>query len=101
MTDDDYDETETAHFHLMVADGFEREVESYGIADGMRRRPFDDAYDHIPAYRRGYAAGRRLPARPDDEAESDGDAPCRACGGHGYYGDGDDVAICHCVGGEV
>ena len=56
-----YDETDSPHFHALVAAGFEREVESYGIADGMRRMPVDPLYAHEPAYLVGHREGLRLP----------------------------------------
>ena len=62
---DDEDETETAQFHAMVAAGFERKVESYGIADGRYRRAIDPAYAHEPAYLAGHRTGLRLPAEPE------------------------------------
>lgn len=62
--DDLFDETETAHFHSVVAASFEREIESYGIADGMYGRPVDPAYAHEPAYLAGHRISLRLPVEP-------------------------------------
>lgn len=44
---------------------FDAEVEKFGIADGMMRRPIDPDYAHEPAYLAGHRTGMRLPQVPD------------------------------------
>jgi hypothetical protein len=44
---------------------FDAEVEKFGIADGMMRRPIDPDYAHEPAYLSGHRTGMRLPQVPD------------------------------------
>jgi hypothetical protein len=44
---------------------FEAEIEKFGIADGMCRRPIDPDYTHEPAYLSGHRTGLRLPAQID------------------------------------
>ena len=65
-----YDETDSPHFHTMVVAGFEHELECYGIADGMRRRPIDPLYAHEPPYLAGYRTGLSLPPEPDSDTDT-------------------------------
>lgn len=67
MTADDL-AWEQEHAARMARHAFDHEVESYGIADGMQRRPVDPLYAHEPAYLSGHRTGLALPPMPDTEA---------------------------------
>ena len=59
-------EDDGPEFQRVTALASEREIERYGIADGMYRRAIDPAYAHEPAYLAGHRIGLRLPAESAD-----------------------------------
>lgn len=54
------DETNTEHFRQVTREAFEREIEHYGISDGMFRQKMDSEYSKYPAYVDGYKNGLTL-----------------------------------------